>query len=47
MNINNFTVKAQESVQQSFNIAEGKDHQAVECAHLLKGILSQAESIST
>ena len=47
MNFNNFTVKAQESVQQAFNIAEGKGHQAVECAHILKGVFEQAESIST
>lgn len=46
MNLNNFTIKAQESVQQAFNIAASKGQQAVECAHLLQGVLSQAESIT-
>ncbi|MBP1674084.1 MAG: Clp protease ClpB [Bacteroidetes bacterium] len=46
MNLNNFTLKAQESVQQAFNIADAKGQQAVECAHLLHGVLSQAESIT-
>ncbi|NLA49539.1 MAG: type VI secretion system ATPase TssH, partial [Bacteroidales bacterium] len=46
MNLNNFTLKAQESVQKAFNIARGKGQQAVECAHLLKGVVSEAESIA-
>ena len=46
MNLNNFTLKAQESVQQAFNIAASKGHQAVECAHLLKGIMSETENIT-
>jgi ATP-dependent Clp protease ATP-binding subunit ClpB len=46
MNLNNFTLKAQESVQQAFNIAASLGQQAVECAHLLKGIISEAESIT-
>ena len=46
MNLNNFTLKAQESVQQAFNIAAAKGQQAVECAHLLKGVMSEAESIT-
>jgi ATP-dependent Clp protease ATP-binding subunit ClpB len=46
MNLNNFTLKAQESVQQGFNIATAKGQQAVECAHILKGIMSEAESIT-
>ena len=44
--MNNFTIKAQEAVQQAFNIAEAKGQQAVECAHILRGIISQAESIT-
>ncbi len=44
MNLNNFTLKAQESVQQAFNIASAKGQQAVECAHLLHGVLSEAEN---
>ena len=46
MNLNNFTLKAQESVQQAFNITTSKGQQAVECAHILKGVMSQAESIT-
>ena len=47
MNFNNFTLKAQESVQQAFNIAGANGQQAVECAHILKGIFSEAESITS
>lgn len=46
MNLNNFTLKAQESVQQAFNIVNAKSQQAVECAHILHGILSEAENIT-
>jgi ATP-dependent Clp protease ATP-binding subunit ClpB len=46
MNLNNFSLKAQESVQQAINIASARGQQAVECAHLLKGVLSQAENIT-
>ena len=46
MNIDNFTIKAQESVQQAFDIASSKGQQSVECAHILKGLISQAESIT-
>jgi len=44
MNLNNYTLKAQESVQMAFNIASSKGQQAIECGHLLKGIMSEAES---
>ncbi len=47
MNLNQFTIKAQEAIQQAFNIALGYNHQAVENGHLLKGILSQSESITS
>ena len=46
MNLNNFTLKAQESVQQAFNIAAANGQQAVECAHILKGVMSEAESVT-
>lgn len=45
MNFENFTIKAQESVQKAVTIASGKGQQAIECGHLLKGILTEAESI--
>jgi ATP-dependent Clp protease ATP-binding subunit ClpB len=47
MNLNHFTIKAQEAIQQAFAIALGYNHQAVENGHLLKGVLSQSESITS
>lgn len=46
MNFNNFTIKSQEAIQQAFTIAQGYNHQAIEPAHLLKGIINQSESIT-
>jgi ATP-dependent Clp protease ATP-binding subunit ClpB len=45
MNLNNFTLKAQEAVQQAFNIAASNGQQSIETAHLLKGIMTGAESV--
>ena len=45
MNFENYTIKAQESVQKALAIAGGKGHQAIECGHLLKGIMTEAESV--
>jgi len=45
MNLNNFTLKAQEAVQQAANIAQGYEHQAIENGHLLKGMLNEGENI--
>ncbi len=47
MNLNNFTIKSQEAVQQAFAIAQGNTHQAVETGHLLKGVIIAAENVST
>lgn len=46
MQLDNFTIKSQEALQQAFTIAQGYQQQAVENGHLLKGILTQGESIS-
>jgi len=46
MNLDNFTIKAQDAIQQGFTIAMGNNHQAVENGHLLKGILNAEENIS-
>ncbi|MCK9639127.1 MAG: ATP-dependent chaperone ClpB [Prolixibacteraceae bacterium] len=46
MNFNNFTIKAQEAVQQAIQITTGNNQQSVETAHLMKGLLSEAESIT-
>jgi len=45
MNLNNFTIKAQEAIQQAFQIAQGNQQQAVEPGHLLQGILQQEENV--
>jgi ATP-dependent Clp protease ATP-binding subunit ClpB len=43
MDYNNFTIKAQEAIQQALTIAKGNMHQAVETGHLMKGIIAQSE----
>src|SRR6056297_2256447 len=45
MNLNNFTIKSQESIQKAFSIAEGYQNQAIETAHLFKGVMSEAQNI--
>ncbi|MEQ8707105.1 MAG: ATP-dependent chaperone ClpB [Phaeodactylibacter sp.] len=45
MNLNNFTIKAQEAVQHAQQIAMQEQHQAIEPAHLLKGILQVDENV--
>ncbi|MBW6501379.1 MAG: ATP-dependent chaperone ClpB [Bacteroidales bacterium] len=45
MSLNNFTIKAQESVNQAFTIASSLGQQAVECAHLFQGVATQSESV--
>lgn len=46
MNLNQFTIKAQEAIQQAFQIADGYQHQAIENGHLLKGVLEVEENIT-
>ena len=45
MNFNNFTIKAQESVQKAQEIAQAMQHQAIETDHLLKGMLTVDENV--
>lgn len=47
MKLDQFTIKSQEAIQQAFSIAQGYQQQAVENGHLLKGILTQGENISS
>jgi ATP-dependent Clp protease ATP-binding subunit ClpB len=47
MNLNNFTIKAQESIQKAFEIASGYNNQAIENGHLLKGIIEEAENVTS
>lgn len=41
MNFNNYTIKAQEIIQQAAQIAQGNQQQAVETGHVLKAILDE------
>jgi ATP-dependent Clp protease ATP-binding subunit ClpB len=45
MNLNNFTIKSQEAVQQAQQIAAGNEQQSIEPAHLLKGIMEVDENV--
>ena len=45
MNFNNFTIKSQEVIQKSIQIAQSMGHQAIEPEHLLKAIISQGEGV--
>lgn len=45
MNLNNFTIKSQEVIQQAFTIAQGNQQQAVESGHLFKALFTEAEEI--
>lgn len=46
MNLNNFTIKSQEAIQQAQIIAQTNEHQHIENAHLLKGIFEVDEHIT-
>ncbi len=46
MNFNNFTIKSQEALQHAFEVAQGKQQQAIENAHILKGLLHAAENVT-
>ena len=47
MNFNNFTIKSQEAIQKAVEIAKGSGNQAIEPVHLLKGILTEGDSLLT
>jgi ATP-dependent Clp protease ATP-binding subunit ClpB len=47
MNIDKFTLKAQEALQEGKSIAERKHHQQIEVEHLLLALLGQKEGIVT
>ena len=46
MNFNNFTIKAQETVQQAVLLVTQNNQQAIEPVHLLKAVIMTGESIS-
>jgi len=45
MNLNNYTIKSQEAVQQATQLATINGQQAIETAHILKGILEVDENV--
>ena len=45
MNFNNFTIKAQEAIQKAVEITKNNGSQAIEPVHLLKGVMSEGESL--
>ena len=46
MNLNNFTIKSQEAVQQAVQLATVNGQQAIENGHILKGILEIDENVT-
>ena len=46
MNLKNFTIKSQEAVERAQLIAKESEHQSVEVAHLMKGILEIDENVT-
>lgn len=47
MNLDKFTIKSQNALNQAFTIAAGMQQQAVETGHLLKAIMETDESVSS
>lgn len=45
MNLNKFTIKAQEAVQAGLELAQNSNHQAVEPAHILRSLLSDVDNV--
>ena len=46
MNYNNFTIKSQQAIEKAFQLATGKQQQAVDTGHILKGVLVEGENIT-
>ena len=46
MNFNNFTIKAQEAVQEAVNLVQAKGQQAIEPVHLLAGVMKVGANIT-
>ena len=45
MNINKFTIKAQEAIQEAVNIATSNGQQVIEPVHLMGGVMKSSEQI--
>ena len=46
MNLNNFTIKSQEAVQQAVQLVTRNNQQAIEPEHLLKAVILTGESVT-
>ena len=46
MNLNNYTIKSQEAIQQAVQLVTNNGQQAIEPAHILKGILEVDENVT-
>jgi len=46
MNLNNYTIKSQEAIQQAVQLSTNNGQQAIEPAHILKGILEVDKNVS-
>ncbi len=46
MNFNNYTIKSQEVIQESVNLAQSKNQQAIEPVHLLRSVLKLGENVT-
>ena len=47
MTLENFTIKAQEAVQQAVQLARSNSQQVIEPVHLLKGVLEKGKDVTT
>ena len=45
MQLDKFTIKAQEAVQSMQTLAKEKEHQEIDCEHLLTALLDQEDSL--
>src|ERR1700748_1746964 len=46
MNLNNYTIKSQEAIQQAVQLSTNNGQQAIEPAHILKAILEVDENVT-
>jgi ATP-dependent Clp protease ATP-binding subunit ClpB len=45
MNMNNFTIKSQETIQQAIQLVSANNQQSIETTHLLKAVMTTGESV--
>lgn len=46
MNFNNFTIKAQEAVQEAVNLVQSRGQQTIEPVHLLLSVMKKGENVT-